>query len=416
MRAAPRSGFRRIGILATAFGLAAAYACSDLTGTNAPRSSTKTSDFVASGTIYNTLWRRDTSGLVFSGGMAMPLMLSRTAGAIKASSAAGVQISRDTAPARALFEEMTANRTLGRNASAARQSDAAASRVFIPRAILRAKTVVKRKVDGKEIRVAFVPDDDKSSGRPPKASMVLADGRIASVTEFVYGKRSGAWRALKTRTTTFDDKGRALLVEDSDLSGLNYAMAATSVGSATASPNRASKVLLAVSRLFRPDELFAAGVEDDDESRCWYEALQVALTAAAVVGAEANLAAAEASLLAARLALDAAFASCIESPETCLAAIAIASASVAAAESWVTSGWIGVSTAVAAASAATVALGVCLFPPKKPDEVQTGPSGGGGGGEGGGDCEEWCQWTITFDWDGNVESITTDYCWCEYAT
>jgi hypothetical protein len=52
-------------------------------------------------------------------------------------------------------------------------------------------------------------------------------------------------------------------------------------------------------------------------------------------------------------------------------------------------------------------LTACIWP-----DQQTGL---GGGGEGA--CveneEEWCQWTIWYNGDGEVVDVEEDYCWCQ---
>lgn len=408
------SGFR----IAIVTGAITLFACTDLTRSpTAPAANGKhsVSDFVAAGMVYNTIWQPGPTGLVLRGATLVPLQVSSKNGVVTTTLTGTPTRDSSLGTAQGLKVEMTAARGTIPGVPANLSPRASGTLGKIAKSSLMAKTIARRTIDGTAIRIAASPDDDKASGRPPKAMVVWKDNRVAAILEFTFARSGGVWRAVKTRTTFLDSAGHVSLVSDQDATGLSDQSVASS-GSSALNRGDSGHPFRALARLALPDMLYAAAIDDSSDAvLCLSELEAVAITALVVVSAGANVVAANAAQLGADAAYAAALASCVDAPTTCYIAIGLAVTAQISAAAWVLSANTGLAAAIAAAGIATTALGTCLINSRKPD-TQTGPSGGGGGESGcQGGQEEWCEYTVWYNGYGDVVGVDQDGCWCQWA-
>jgi hypothetical protein len=358
----------------------------------------RTDDFVAEGMVYNQIWAPATSGLRLVATSERLSIVSRRAGSVHVEGRdMGFRIA-DSATARIKRFEGTSP-----------LSQAIAAPGSVAKLVLKARKVASKRVDGKNVAVAAVPDDNRASGRPPRAIILLEDDRIAAITEYTWGRRGGAWRAVHTRTTFLDEHGQLGIVFDQDASRLAYRNGR--VGVLDQLRGGVGQLLPAMGRLVQPDVLYAATGE---EGVCITEGLAAAAAGAAVIAAGYYVQAARAALAVATLGLTTAMAGCMVGAITC-PALEIAIAAEAAAAANLRFAQAALAGAILTAAAADYALSECWRRWRerqdKPDETVTNPSGGGSESGCGDDGEEWCQWTLS--WPDGVLSVHRDYCWCE---
>lgn len=356
-----------------------------------------TSDFVAEGMVYNQIWAPTETGLRLLSTSERQTRISRTAGAVAVrGEEAGFRIVDSTT---ARMKRFAGTSPLSRAISAPGS---------IPKLVLRAKRQSSRRIDGKEVAVAVVSDDNRASGRPPRAVILLSDDRIAAITEYTWVRQVGAWRPVHTRTTFLDERGQVATVFDQDASRLTYRNA-TTVGLLQKARSGAGHLLPTLGRLVQPDVLYAATAE---EGVCITEGLAAAVAAAAVLTAGYYVQAAEAAFAAATAALTLAMAGCMVGVVTC-PALDLAVLAEASAAANLRAAQVALGTAILAAAAADYALSECWRQWRerqtKPDETVSGPAGGSESDCG--DGEEWCEWTLS--WPDGVLQVRRNYCWCE---
>jgi hypothetical protein len=360
--------------------------------------SERTDDFVAEGMVYNQIWAPATTGLRLVATSERQTIVSRRAGSVQIEGREiGFRIA-DSATAR-----------MKRFAGTSPLSQAMAAPGSVAKLVLKARKIANHRVEGKNVAVAAVPDGDRASGRPPRAIILLQDDRIAAITEYTWGRRGRAWRAVHSRTTFLDEHGRLGIVFEQDASKLAY-RSGTDVGVLDQLRGGVGLLLPALGRLVQPDALYAA---TEEEGVCITEGLAAAAAAAAVIGAGYYVQAAQAALAIATAALTTAMAGCMIGVVTCpaLDAAILAEAAAAANLRAAQATLVGASLA---AGAADYALSECWRKWRerqdKPDETVANPSGGSESGCGD-DGEEWCQWTLSWP-DGRL-TVRRDYCWCE---
>jgi hypothetical protein len=389
--------------LAAAVVSVGAVACSDWTAPRMDRTGTSfQSDYIAAGSVFNAIWMPGPKGLELKGSASGAVELSSTNRIIHTSAGAIAPIAVDVGAARLLRTSMSADFQTGNSVIVG----------GVPRVTLKARTVARQRIGDNDVRVAFVPDAEAYSGRPPKAILIFVNDRVSAIMESQYARRGGSWRPTRTRTTMLDTTGKVSLVSDTDLGGLSFQ---SGVAQSTTTRNLRERFARAIPNLVRmvqPDVLNAATV-DDIGLPCAYEAAAVASAGFWVVAAASGIILAQAGVDAAALAFDAAMLAC-ETIPTCLAAYTAAVAVEKLAQTALTSANSNVVAAGIAAAAAGTALTTCmdnLWKPKKPDETYSGINAGGASTGGGG--EEWCQWTVSFDDYGDIFSVTTDFCWVQ---
>jgi hypothetical protein len=406
----PMPRFTRAGgrIVVVTLGVAM-IACVDWPASPRAVPETSTSDFVAAGMVFNALWQPTPAGLAFRGSASVSLDLSAKHGVITTSTGTATPSAPDTLAAEALRRLIDSETRGSSRPLFSLGGGPTASR--LPDVVLKARYVKAQKVDGKDVRLAFAPDPDTHSGRPPRAALTFVNGRIAAVMEIQYAKNGGVWRPVHVRTTLLDNSGKAILVSDENASQLSYTPNTSSLGAldvAGAPRNLAARV----TRLFRPDALYAAARPAEEEA-CWEKAAMAAAANFAVLGAGAKVVAAQAARDIAAAALSTAWGTCAEAPVACVAAIAAASIGLEAAEAALGSAYYTLAAATTAAAAADASLEQCLnnlWKPKPEDRTYEGRSH-----DEDADCAEWCQWTVHYEDDGS-SWVSTDYCWCEDQT
>jgi hypothetical protein len=275
----------------------------------------------------------------------------------------------------------------------------------------KTRRLATHSVGGKRISLAIVPDEDVRSRRPPKAMVILVNDRIAAISEYRYARKAGAWRAIRSRTTFLDTAGTVTLAVDNDLSQLTYRRDDSRLGAVPGLKKAAGALRTGLTRLALPDALYAATPRANNEEACWEESLAVVGANALFLAAGVAVVAARNAVAAAATALVTATGLCMADPATC-PAVPAAAAALTAAQLGETKAWAQLGAASTAVIGANSALAACLWPsdPSEPTDPGGG-SGGGGGGGGDAECDEWCQWTVSFS--GDRLNVTTDYCWCE---
>ncbi|MEP6732805.1 MAG: hypothetical protein ABJE10_19325 [bacterium] len=369
------------------------------------------SEYVAAGSVFNTLWMPSPSGMQFRNSVTSQMSISTNHGKVSVIQGEVTSKGPDAIAATALRSSISMGSSIAVAGQAALFSKTPSALGAVSQT-MRARNASIRKIGDKTIRVAFVPDPEVK-GRP-KAVLIFVNNRISAVMESQYIRRGRHWIPTMTRTTGLDSTGKLMLITDSDTRGL---VAQSDLSQVNRSGGLRG-VLPAMVRLVQPDVLYAATtMEEDDGTWCLGEALAVASAGLWVASAVGGVALAEAGVAAADAAMVAALAACT-TIVACAAALAAGLAAEALAATALTSAQLNLAAASTAEASAVAFLATCIEnhrnPPKPPDQTTTGSNGGGGGGsEGGGCAEEWCQWTIHFDYSGNIESVTTDYCWCE---
>lgn len=384
-----------------------AFACSDVTNVSSPGAVPRqvSTDLAASGAVYTTVWQPAGSRMSFKRAITVPLRISRRSGVSVTSAAGEATIDSNFVRAEQLQLEITAAQF--RNTAGPLTAFAAVGADGQSKAQVRGRSVVTKTVDGKAIRLAYAPDDDKASRRPPKALMIWENNKPVAALQFTYAKRGDTWRLIKTRALFLDANGKVVLVSDQDRAALTYGSTLPANGVFGRIGEGSAKALRMIAQAVQPDALYAAAAE---EEACAAELRNAAAAAVGLLAAAANMTAADLALAAAYASMNAALASCVASPATCIPAVIAAEIAIGSASAWVTSALAGLTLALALVGETAQALWDCLWP-----EQQTGPVGGGGG-EGGCDGnggEEWCQWTVWYNGYGDVVAVEEDYCWCQ---
>jgi trimeric autotransporter adhesin len=376
----------------------------------------------ATASVFNALWRPGDQGTVLLGAVTTDLRGSGTdvQGGGRAPSA--LLSSSDTATAFRLRSEINQNSRLipGRasskgplysvapgNVAGAGPASASAANGHgqLSRITLRARTFRSRTADGKHIGLAVIADTGRD-GRPPMATLVFVENRLAAMTEHQYAKAGGNWRHVRSRTTFFDNDGHVGLVsENRDNPGESTAMGIR--GSADKSTRTlAMRALSGLLQLVGPDALNAATVtRRADDAGCWAEAAAAALAAAAVVGQGLVVTAAAAAVAAADAAYAAAIVTCPEDPIGCLVVVAAAQAAQAAAAAGLAAAQAQLAIAIAASAAADAVLWACLNKPA----TSTTTDGSSGGSGGGGDL--YCDVTTWYDASGDIVEVDYENCY-----
>ena len=381
------------------------FACSDVTDVASPAvSQPQTStNLVAEGSVYSAYWKPENGRLSFKGAVSVPVrILSKKGVEVASARGAGVGNS-DAVFAEQLQHELSAFdlRTAGPIAAYAIKGG-----VKVTKSSMRFKSMVTKDVDGKTIKVAYAFDGDRKNGRPPKAIMIWENGRPVAIIQSRYAKIRDSWRATKARTLLLDGSGKVVSVLDQNQTVGTHTRASSTSSIFGRVLEGSGEALRLVANAVRPDVLYAAGTSEE-QLGCWEEALAVALTAGAVALAAFGVTVAEAGVVAAHAALGVAIAACPGLTVACLPSVVAAELAVIAADKALMLAIGGLTSAIIAAQAAAAVLTACLIP-----DTQIGP---GGGGEDAceGDDEEWCQWTVWTNGDGEVVSVEEDFCWCQ---
>ena len=368
---------RQAGFVLAFLTLAVAYACSD--NVVAPRGG---SDIRASGTWVSSLWKPGATGLEYVGSASGVAEITANARNFTAHQSDLREIPLGPMDIESLRSAL--NRRPLNSGDAQLGADRSAPVPAPKGSTLRsfkARSVALKGAGGEHLRLLFV-DHPLGGGRPPLAVEILRDGRPVAMNEYSYAPDGNAWRAVRSRSTLFDAKGKVALIADQDLSRVRQGRAMASVGSAHWFREAIGGGAALLAQLVQPDALYAQSLYDDGDypdygdgsGNCIREAL--------------NLAAATLAEGAAVAALTAAYASCVPSPETCVPVVIAAQAALAAAD---------------------IILGIAIadyYNCKHPPPTYGGGGGGGdgggygggagGGGGGGGSCS-YEVWEISYD-------------------
>jgi hypothetical protein len=394
----------QVGIITAAVGV---VACTDW-GASAPITGVKpVSELVATGQLYNTIWQ-PSAGFASGRSFSFPVAVTSKEGVVLAEPSGPLLPDENRSSALALHNSFVPSTAMSGIRSSSPSAGLMVAQGRVSKISIKARTVLNTTVDGKRIRLARSPDDDRASGRPSKATVIYQNDRIAAILEFKYTKQSGAWRVSHTSATLIDSAGKVAFVLEQDASGLSYGGRGSDLGVVGEIRAGLGRAVFLATKMVQPDVLYAA---PPGSAFCLLEWAAAGAAAAAVVGAEANLAAAELAAVAAAAGAVVAAATCLAQPELCPALAAGAAAATASAAAWVESAWVLLGGAVVASGIAEAALAACVLPHP---ESEAGPSGGGSEG---GNCpsgeEEWCEWTIWRDGGGNVVDVVLNSCWCQ---
>ena len=312
---------RHAGFVLAFLTLAVAYACSD--NVVAPRDG---SDIRASGTWVSSLWKPGATGLEYVGSASGVAEVTASARNFRAHQSDLREIPLGPMEIESLRSALK-RRPL--NSSDAQQGAGRSAPAPAPKGStlrsFKARSVALKGAGGENLRLLFV-DHPLGGGRPPLAVEILKDGRPVAMNEYSYAPDGNGWRAVRSRSSLFDAKGKVTLIADQDLSRVRKGPATASVGSARWFREEIGGGVALLAQLVQPDALYAQsiyGYDDypnygDGSGTCIREAL--------------NLAAATLAEAAAVAALTAAYASCVPSPETCVPLVLGAQAALAAAD------------------------------------------------------------------------------------
>jgi hypothetical protein len=378
--------------------MAFAISCGDLS--TAARRTSASSDFVAKGKVDSRLWLPAKGGQRLASKTSLDITVSNVGGEAQARPGQVTLAVTDSAAAQHLG--------LTRLDAPAAMPEASVEKMF-----LKARYAGTRTIDGKRIERYVVRDDDRASSRPPKTVLILVDGQLAAFTDYVWRRREGAWRLLKSHTSFVDGRGTLTMAYDVDAAALEYRAASPSAALPRGLRQAAGLALASVERLVQPDVLYAASVEEV----CVQEGLKALAAGAAVVAAGALVEAARITFNAATEALTLGLAACTFVEITCpdLAPLIAAEGAAAAI---LKQAMAALTAAILLAASADLDLAECQ---KRWQERQLKPESVTGPSENESNCagdeEEWCEWILS--WPDGILQVKRSVCWCQagdYAT
>ncbi len=344
------------------------YACTDRA--IAPTATDTASEFALSGILSSSLWRVNSAGPSYAGSVSAQARLTQDKNGVH----------QDIGPA-TISDELFASPSSPANRFGA---------VLLPaplfdkrdggdvkwRAQFKSPRLKLKTSNGKDVTIQTVPDP-RGDGRPPVASMLFDGDRPVSMIQSIYERDGKRWRPTRSRVTVFGNDGKPGAVVESDLTALQTAGAALP-GTAAVLAEGFRRVGGSLSKLVRPDALFAATV-DDALSKCFIEGVYVAAAAAAQVAAD--------------IALGIAIAACVGVPLSCPAVVAA---------------MLTVSATAAVYLLRIIAWEECMNPPR----IVTGGGGGGSGGSGGSGGVAGCfaiVWEISYDGGATWSYLDTTF-------
>jgi hypothetical protein len=366
---------RQAGFVLAFLTLAVAYACSD--NVAAPRDG---SDIRASGTWVSSLWKPGATGLEYVGSASGVTEVTANARNFRAHQSDLREIPLGPMEIESLRSALKRGPLNSSDAQqgADRSAPAPAPKGSTLRSF-KARSVALKGAGGENLRLLFV-DHPLGGGRPPLAVEILKDGRPVAMNEYSYAPDGNGWRAVRSRSSLFDAKGKVTLIADHDLSRVRRGPAKVSVGSARWFREEIGGGVALLAQLVEPDAAYAQSFyysgDYPDYGDGSGDCIREAWTLAAATLAEA----------AAVGALKAAYVSCVPSPETCIPLVLAAQAALASADIF-----LGIAIAD---------YYNCKHPPSSTYGYGGGGGGGygggGGGGGGGGSCS-YEVWEISYD-------------------
>jgi hypothetical protein len=399
--------YRNCGRIAATTAIIAIVACVDWSRSTKPAESSSQSDYVATGVLFSAVWWPTAAGAEFGGSASVPVELSAKQGVVNLTKSGPASTKPNVEAAQRLHRSFNTSALLSGNGSGPASPARIVGRAPGLKLAVKARYVSAQKVNGKSIRVAFVEDAGSPSGQPPRASLVFVNGKLAAVREAQYARRSGQWRAVRTRTTMLDSTGKSVMMSETDASGLEYHGGVEQVGRAIGIRDRAGRALSAVIRLAQPDVLEAATMQG--WGSCILEEIALAVALERAYSAWLAVESAQNARTIAQSNLETAQTNCQTPTEACLDAVERAQLALDNAQIALERAEYDFYAADALAGVAGYNLWKCYNRPAP-------TTGTGGGRTGPGQCEEWCEYTIYMDGDGNVVDVVENYCWCEYET
>ena len=357
----------------TAFGtlfLALSYACAEVV--IVPTATDTQNDFAVSGILASSLWRVNGSQLTYAGTVTAHARLTQDKNGLHQ------DFGPATSTSDAFASSSSPTQRFGPFQLRAPLTDKSGSNDGAHvkwRAQFKTPRVKFKTNSGKDITIQMVPDP-RGAGRPPVASMLFDGDRPASMIQSVYALDGTRWRPTRSRVTIFGENGLPVAVTESDLTALQTASVARP-GREAELTDGFRRVGGSLSRLVRPDVLYAATLDSSEEGRCLVESLNVAGAAAAQLAAD--------------VALGAAIAACVGTIISCPAVVA-ASLTVAASAAFYL--------------AKVIEWDRCMNPPPTIKTIAGGGGGGlpnGGNGEG---CSE-ITWEISYDDGATWQYLST---------
>lgn len=421
MKLMRRRQWRPISLVVATTAVITAVACSDFQEQpSAPIMSKRISN--ASGDVQSALWLRTSAG--------MQLVTAGTSHVVTSTDENGkirTEVTAQRGPSQASANTFSSARkyaataqdsaaaiTLRKNISAATFIGSAGSATAATssraqwspgKSSLKFRKVASRTVNGQTMSIAVAPG--KTKGQPAQALSMSINDRVVTIIESEFAYRGHAWKSEMTRTMLFDSTGKVSAIADMDMRAMVTQPSVSTNSSAQPQAGLLARLIGRVVESIQPDALYAATpqLSNDcgdllDMLNDAYDAQIAAYNALTIPMANYNTIY---NTIHACIRWDGH--PCLEFDDPTLYADLMAQ--LASTFNLIQTLGNAYNSAIAWYNTVYAAYVLCLYsdgPPHHTDTVRQGPYG---------ECNNWwCEYTIWYDYFGNVDHIVPGPCWC----